>query len=122
MKKLHFGDRWQLREPVCKKGGMVIAWSNWIYMKQIWMDDFCTEMRLVCDGENEEIWLIFVYCSTEAKERHAQWDFLKARKQGWGKYLVMGGDFNDIRSQKEKQGGKRNKRAVSSLLESALQI
>lgn len=76
-------------------------------MKQIWMYDFCTEMRLTCDGETEEIWLIFVYGSTDVKD--AQWDFLKAMKHGWGKYWVIGGDFNDIRNHVEKQGEKERK-------------
>lgn len=69
-------------------------------------------MRLECEGENADVWLIFVYGSINVKKRQEQWDFLKARKQIWGKNWVMGGAFNDIRSKEEKQGG--NKRHASS--------
>lgn len=70
------------------------------------MNDFCVEMRIACEGEKTEVWLIFVYGSTDYKERQEQWNFLNARKQMWGKNWVLGGEFNDIRSKEEKQGGK----------------
>lgn len=106
-KKLQFKDRWAMKEPRGRKGGMLIAWGQHVDIKQIWMNDFCIELQIAIEGEGEAVWVIFVYASTDAKERQQQWEFLQVRKQRWGLYWVMGGDFNDIKNNEEKRGGIR---------------
>lgn len=39
------------------------------------------ELKLQCEGETTEVWVIFVYGSTDLKEMLAQWEFLKAMRQ-----------------------------------------
>lgn len=39
--KLNFEDRWHVNELVGRKGGMLIAWSSRIDVRQVWNNDFC---------------------------------------------------------------------------------
>lgn len=111
-KKLQFQNRWAINESRGRKGGMFVAWGPNVDVKQLWMNDFYVELQIEVEGEEGVVWIIFVYASTEAKERQQQWEFLKDRKLMWGPNWVIGGDFNDIKNNEEKRGG--NKRTESS--------
>lgn len=58
---------------------------------------------------------MFVYASTDAKERQEQWNGLKARRQMREKNCVIWeGDFNDTKNQEEKKGEKRRQAGIFS--------
>lgn len=59
---------------------------------------------------------IFVYASTDDYRRAEQWNFLLSRRSYWGSNWLLGGDFNDIRYEYEKKGGRA--RMSSSFQES----
>lgn len=80
VKKLNFKDKWLMNEPDFRKVGILITWSS----KQVWNNDFYMELKLQCEGETTEVWVIFVYGSTNFTERQAQWEFLKAMRPLWG--------------------------------------
>lgn len=46
VKKLTFEDRYHMNEPDDRKGGLLIAWSSRIDVKQVWNNDFCMELKL----------------------------------------------------------------------------
>lgn len=75
-------------------------------VKQLWMNDFCVELQIEVEGEEGVVWIIFVYASTEAKERQQQWEFLKDRKLRWRPNWGNRGDFNDIKNNEEKRRGR----------------
>lgn len=102
--KLHFNDRWDTVEPDGRKGGMLVAWTQNVEVKQIRKNNFCIEMQIRSDEVMFDQWFIFVYASTDANMRKQQWDFVRARKEDWGDMWVIGGDFNDIKSKDEKKG------------------
>lgn len=58
------------------------------------------------EQEGDSLWIIFIYASTEAKERRKQWELLMKRKSQWGSRWILEGDFNDIRNNEEKKGGR----------------
>lgn len=72
VKKLNFEDRWHVNEPDGRNGGMLIAWSSRIDVKQVWNKDFCMKLKLHCEGVTTKVWVIFVYESTDFTERQAQ--------------------------------------------------
>lgn len=63
-------------------------------------------MQVRTSDENECFWVIFLNVSTEPKVRLRQWEELKERKQMLGDKWIIGGDFNDIWNNVEKQGGR----------------
>lgn len=106
-KNLRFGNIWDTVEPVGKSGGLLVAWKEEIQIRSIIKNDFCYEIQIQSDEDVKPLWLIFVYTSTESRERRTQWEYLIQRKQCWGSRWVMGGDFNDIKEHGEKNRGRR---------------
>lgn len=43
-KRLKFGTRWAVNEPVGRKGGIMVAWATNVEIKHLWKNDFCVEM------------------------------------------------------------------------------
>lgn len=76
-KRLKFGNKWEVREPIGRKGGMMVAWTSNVEVKQLRISDFRIEMLLTIAAEGLELWIIWVYASTEEHERKNQWEFLK---------------------------------------------
>lgn len=62
-------------------------------------------MKMQIEQENEEecFWIVFVYFSTDVRERIRQWECLKERKQFWGEKWVMGEDFDEIKNNEGKR-------------------
>lgn len=53
-KQLKCDDRWAVREPIGKNGGLFVAWDQRVEVKQIWTNEFCIEMRISSeDGESD---------------------------------------------------------------------
>lgn len=48
------------------------------------------ELRLVCETEEADFWVVLVHASADVKERQQQREFLKTRKQLWGSKWVLG--------------------------------
>lgn len=69
-------------------------------------------MKIDCEGEKTEVWLIFIYGSTDNKERQEQWNFLNAKKQLWGKNWVMGETSTTSGARRKSKEAKRDMRAV----------
>lgn len=68
-KKLRYENRWELSNLVGRKGGMLVAWSKNITIKQFYKSNFSMEMLVDCDTEETIFWIVFVNASTDAKER-----------------------------------------------------
>ncbi|GER34017.1 RNA-directed DNA polymerase-like protein [Striga asiatica] len=56
-------------------------------------------------GEVETLWAVFIYASPNNYIRQSQWDLLLQNSNQWGKYWFLAGDFNDILSNADKNGG-----------------
>lgn len=63
----------------------------------------------------ENLWVILVHASTEAKIKQRQWEEFVEKRQFWGDKWIIGGDFNDIKAHEEKNGGM--KRLESSFVD-----
>lgn len=83
-KQLKWDDRWAARDPLERKGRLLVAWDQKVNVKQIWSNDFCMELRIGSEEGETDLWVIMVYTSTNIKERQQQWEFLRTRKQHWG--------------------------------------
>lgn len=53
------------------------------------------------------MWIIFIYASAIDEVRREQWEILKVKRNSWGNKWIMGGDFNEIVSHEDKNGGNR---------------
>ncbi|XP_071933655.1 uncharacterized protein [Coffea arabica] len=56
--------------------------------------------------EDQPTWLVYVYASTASNTRKEQWKYIEERKKDWGEAWVIVGDFNDLKSDEEKWGGR----------------
>lgn len=45
-KKLHFGNKWEVRDPRGKKGGLLVAWRDTVRILRVWSSDFCIEIHV----------------------------------------------------------------------------
>ncbi|CAA0842854.1 Unknown protein, partial [Striga hermonthica] len=106
-RKLGFGSRWHLGPPRGSRGGLLVLWDVNTEIKQIVANDFCVQMEAKGPGMREWNWLIFVYLSTDRRERASQWEFLEMARLNWGRCWTIAGDWNDIVNNEEKRGGVR---------------
>ncbi|GER55493.1 DNAse I-like superfamily protein [Striga asiatica] len=74
-------------------------------VNQIVGNEFCVQMEAKGAGIEDWSWMVFVYMSTDRRERSRQWEFLEQRKSSWGDGWVIAGDWNDLVSNDEKRGG-----------------
>lgn len=94
MNQLQFSDRWEFSEPEGRRGGLLVAWNQNIEPEHISKNDFFMELRVGSEDGGANLWIIFVYASTDIRIKKQQWEFLKIIKSDWGTQWVMGGDFN----------------------------
>lgn len=52
-----------------EKGDLLVAWDVSIQIKSIIKRDFCVELLVEPEMSEDSFWTIFVYVSTEIKER-----------------------------------------------------
>lgn len=79
-KKLKYENRWEVNEPIGKKGGMLVAWNKSVKVKEIRKTTFSLEVCVEQDSEVEDFWIVFVHASTDTRERQMQWTELEERK------------------------------------------
>lgn len=72
-KSLSLGKNWDVVEPVGKKGGMFVAWSDSVQIKQIYKNNFCFELLVEPKKVEDSFWAIFVYASSESNQRGGGW-------------------------------------------------
>lgn len=83
-KNLRLGERWIVKDPVGRKGGMLVAWSTNVEIKVMRSTGFCMELYVKTEDERECFRAIFVHATVDAKERKEQWEELKERRKVWG--------------------------------------
>ncbi|GER38816.1 RNA-directed DNA polymerase (reversetranscriptase)-related family protein [Striga asiatica] len=81
-------------DTVCKNIPFV---SSWEFVSPV--------VCFLWEGVGDRIWAIFVYASVEQEERKSQWQMLIRHHLRWGDLWFIGGDFNDILSNEEKNRG-----------------
>lgn len=97
-KQLKCEDRWLVKEPNGRKGGMFVTWDQRIEVKLFLIHEFCIEIKIRNEDRNSDLRIILIYASIDLRERQEQWEFLKHRKQMWGSYGILGNNLNDIKS------------------------
>lgn len=83
-RKLKFGDRWAVQDPVGRKGGFLIAQTDNAEVQVMSSNDFCNDLQVKIVDENEKCQVTFVHASSDSKERNGQWEELNERSKGWG--------------------------------------
>ncbi|CAA0813980.1 Unknown protein, partial [Striga hermonthica] len=96
---------WIYVNPVNSRGGILISWSSRIIILQIISFDFCVQVQFCFQEDGAKHWVVFVYASSNASDRNLQWEVLLRHSLSWGEIWCICGDFNDILSNEEKQGG-----------------
>lgn len=49
-----------------------MTWDQRVEVKQVWIHDFCIEMKVRSEDRNFDLWIILIYASTDLKERQEQ--------------------------------------------------
>lgn len=52
--------------------GLFVAWDQRVEVKQIWSNEFCSEIRISSEDGESDLWMILVYASTDPREKHQQ--------------------------------------------------
>lgn len=55
------------------------------------------------EGFDGKCWIIFIYTIANTNTKRIQWDILEMKRGTWRKRWILGGDFNEILSQDDKQ-------------------
>lgn len=69
VKKLKYGKRWEVNEPLRMKEGMMVAWNQNVEIKQMRKTNFYIGVHVENETEVVIFWVIFVYASLDARER-----------------------------------------------------
>ncbi|CAN6580853.1 unnamed protein product [Malus baccata var. baccata] len=100
-------------EPRGIGGGLCVMWRDASQVVWIKSREFMIEAE-IWDECKQSAWHLFaIYASTDEKKRRDQWMSLSQRISRVGERCLLIGDFNDILSNDEKEGGKY--RSVASL-------
>lgn len=68
-KRLRFGDIWIVQDPIGRKGGILVAWSDKVKVTVVRRTDFCMELKIMIETEKDNFWATFVYASANINER-----------------------------------------------------
>ncbi|KAM0955247.1 hypothetical protein EV1_023409 [Malus domestica] len=93
--------------------GLCVLWRHASQVVWIKSRDFMIEAEIWDDCKQCAWHLCAIYASTDEKKRRDQWMSLSQRISRAGERCLLIGDFNDILSNDEKEGGKY--RSVASL-------
>lgn len=111
-RRLKVKDRWDVVDSKGKSGGLLVFWGEHVKVYKVIKSDYCIEVDVEGAGDEGRCWVIFLYASTDSNIRKEQWEMLKEKRKTWGKRWILGGNFNEIVSQEDKQGG--NQRMATS--------
>lgn len=84
-----------------RSGGLCLAWSSLLSVDVLSMSKHWIHSRCV-DQDNHVFYITCVYGPPKIKERHELWTFLKTIAQTVDLPWIVGGDFNQVLSVKEK--------------------
>ncbi|CAA0812281.1 Unknown protein, partial [Striga hermonthica] len=102
--QLGFDNRLALVDPVGLSGGLVLCWDSNVIIHNIKCRDFYIVVLFQINSDAPQ-WGVFVYCNPCRVIRGNQWEELIIDKQSWGHIWFSLGDWNDIISASEKEGG-----------------
>lgn len=92
-KSLRLGRNWDVVEPVGKKGGLSVAWSDRVQIRQKYKNDLCFELLIEQEKVELTFWEIFVYASTDSSLRRAQYTCSKGvvsgKTKGYWEVILM---------------------------------
>ncbi|XP_071914102.1 uncharacterized protein [Coffea arabica] len=89
-----------------KAGGLALFWNNEVKIDQIRNKEWYISARVKDKETNCHWWFVGVYASIDSNVRKEQWKVLEDRMKEWGEAWIITGDFNDLRSNEEKWGGR----------------
>ncbi|KAM3302075.1 hypothetical protein P3S67_016577 [Capsicum chacoense] len=95
-----------IMDPIGLAGGLCLLWNDEVQVCQHHSTSFYIETYVHDITVNSKQWFMFVYLSTDKAIRRNQLQELCVRYNSWGPMWVMAGDFNDIRDNSMKIGGR----------------
>ncbi|KAM3395831.1 hypothetical protein P3S68_004837 [Capsicum galapagoense] len=93
-------------DPIGLAGGLCLLWNDEVQVCQHHSTSFYIETYVHDITVNSKQWFMFVYLSMDKAIRRNQLQELCVRYNSWGPMWVMAGDFNDIRDNSKKIGGR----------------
>lgn len=60
-------NRCEIRDPLARRGGMLMAWSENLQIKMMRSTNFCMKMLVESENETDNFWTIFVHGNTEGE-------------------------------------------------------
>lgn len=63
------GNKCEIRDPLARRGGMLVAWSENLQIKLMRSTYFCMKMLVEFENESDCYQKIFVHVNTDVKER-----------------------------------------------------
>ncbi|KAK8292764.1 hypothetical protein V6Z11_D06G140800 [Gossypium hirsutum] len=94
-----------------KSGGMALLWRDGVGVTIQNYSKYHID-SLVCMEDGEKFRFTGFYGQTESSLRHQAWDMLRRVKSTVNEGWIVGGDFNAILNDAEKEGGRRKPRAL----------
>ena len=103
------------KEAAGQGGGMLCMWNKNLFTKtQTILRNDCILIKGRWTESNEEICIINIYGSQKPEERKDLWNFISAYLLNWKGKSIIFGDFNEVRSEKERRGSIFDKRSAEA--------
>lgn len=105
-------------ESVGQGGGILTCWNKNLMEKNTVIS---RRDCLIVQGKDlnngNPLSIVNVYASQDPKKREELWNFLSDYLNGWNGFAVVFGDFNDVRSERERRGSCLDERATTKFNE-----
>lgn len=104
-------------------GGRLLGWEEGVTIYQVKGSLFRIKVEFETVETNGRMWNVFVYASNKERVRAEQQEEPQMKREQWGSKWILGGDFNDTRSQQEKNGGRvRNENSCNEFKDFILRM